>query len=169
DSFVADSEQKVFYPTTHISEKYKTELYVIILKSAHYISTNQLSRLVEKFSLDFNEIQYYLFLTQDQIKKKIENARKMEELVNWAFLKREEIKICMSRYSKEDPIYEKLQEDYEKIDRRYKQRKEKLHQIKVVPSDMTISKILGISPSKVRYILKKNYQRLNIAKTNGKK
>ncbi|MCR5699442.1 MAG: hypothetical protein K6G52_07350, partial [Treponemataceae bacterium] len=33
DSFVADTQQNVFYPTTHISDKYKTELYVIILKS----------------------------------------------------------------------------------------------------------------------------------------
>ena len=169
DFLAAEPEQNPYQQRIEISEKLKLELYIIILKSAYYISSEQLSDIVEKFSLDFNELQYLLFLTNEQIKKKIENAKLMEELVNWSFIKREEVKICMSHYSSEDPIYEKLLEDYQKIDERYNQRKEKLKKMKIVPSDITIAKILGISASKVRYTLKKNYQKLNIAKTSRKK
>ena len=145
-------------------KKGKKELYVIILKSIDYLTSAQISSLVDYYELDFNELGMYLEEAKECIKIKKENILKMQELVHKDFFRREELRLGLTQFETDTPLYCQFYEDYVKICRRYQSRKNRLAKMKAIPSDNEIAKILNISPSCVRYILRKYYSMLNIDK-----
>ncbi|MGP1587013.1 MAG: hypothetical protein ACTTHG_01580 [Treponemataceae bacterium] len=134
------------------------DILVIMLKSVYYLSPAHISTYIEKFNLDFSKIGGLIILAEEQIEEKIKKFNKLKELTNKDFLKKEETKLGLYKLEKESPLYMEYLNEYKKILKRWKIRKKKLSEMKIVPSDQAIADILGISPSKVRYILKKYYR-----------
>ncbi|MCR4789870.1 MAG: hypothetical protein K5839_02200 [Treponemataceae bacterium] len=154
---------------TNAMKKFKlkakdADLYVIILKAIYYITPDQTEKLITEFKLDSNQLYYYMIKAREAIKPKVEKIKRLQELSNRDFIRREEIKIGLEKFEYDSPLYRSYAEELEKINIRFRNRKIKLKTMKAIPSDKTIGNILGIPSSTVRYILTKNFRNFNIEK-----
>jgi hypothetical protein len=63
---------------------------------------------------------------------------------------------------------ELIKKKYISIKNRRSKRLNRFKKIKIVPSDIEISKLLNVTPSKIRYVLTKNFELYNIKEQNPK-
>ena len=142
----------------------KLDLYVIIIKSAYYITPNQISEIVKNYNLDFTELVNLISKAQTEINRKIRRIERLKELVNYDFIKKEELRFNLTRVEENSVLYEKYRAEYEKISCRYLRRKERLKLMRAIPSDRFVGDLLGVPSSTVRYAMKKMYKYFGINK-----
>ena len=159
----------IFKSDFFLQPKGKNELYVIILKCVDYLTSEQIHKLTKYYSLDFNELCFYIEQAKEFIAEKKFQIEKYKELTNKTFVKREQLKLGLSKLEENSSAYINFYNDYIKICKLYAKRKEKLKKMKAIPSDKEVGKILGIPATNVRYILQKYYDILNIDKNSSSK
>lgn len=169
---VVNENEPFYYPTTkrRIRKKLNDfEVLVIALKSSYYISNEQIEKIMQNTYISKIKLTNYIKELNEKLIKKICLKNKLEMSVNNDFMKMEVLKINYNNLKYSNPLRaEDIKHKYNMLKKKYAKRLKKLKKIKIVPSDNDISTILNISPSKVRYILTKNYTRYNI-QTNVRK
>ena len=89
--------------------------------------------------------------------------------INEDFMKMEVLKINYENFKFSKPEKaELIKKKYISIKNRRSKRLNRFKKIKIVPSDIEISKLLNVTPSKIRYVLTKNFELYNIKEQNPK-
>ncbi len=171
DSYIAEKDE-VYFPTKNKKRKKQLsdfELLVIALKSSYYISNEQIEKIMNNSNLNRISLTSYIKELNEKLIKKICIKNNLEMAINEDFMKMEVLKINYENFKFSKPEKaELIKKKYISIKNRRSKRLNRFKKIKIVPSDIEISKLLNVTPSKIRYVLTKNFELYNIKEQNPK-
>lgn len=165
ESMVSEQEP-LYYPVNKSRLKKEKitelELLVITLKSSYFVSNEHIKKILN--NININKVQLMDFINElnEKMITKIAKKNKISAMISKDYIKMQTLKINIDNLDYNCTKQQVLQKKYQLIKKKRAKRIEKLKQIKLVPSDSEISKMLNISTGKIRYILRKNYKLYNI-------
>lgn len=137
-------------------------IMVLALKSAYYITENQIKEITTLLNIDYNQFHQIILKVKSEIVDRERNKNKMEIRRNKAYFLHKKLRaeIDYNKNCEESFYYDfyessKLDEQYEKNTRKWNTLNHQLEEGKITirPTIKLMAKVLGLSPRQVQYYL----------------